>query len=83
MGNQRLKRITGQVIGWVFIFLGILGLFLPVLQGFLFLILGLLILSKTTPWAKKLLDKLETRFPKVGKAMEKLRKHPRLKRFIP
>jgi uncharacterized membrane protein YbaN (DUF454 family) len=52
--------------GWAFILLGILGLFLPVLQGILFLLIGLMILSSEYVWAHDLLTKLRTRFPKLA-----------------
>ena len=42
---QKLKRIAVIVIGWVFLLLGIAGLFLPILQGVLFILIGLMILS--------------------------------------
>ncbi len=54
------------VLGWAFIVLGIAGLFLPVLQGILFLLIGLIILSTEYVWAHKLLAKMKARFPKIG-----------------
>jgi hypothetical protein len=47
----------------LFILLGIAGLFLPVLQGVLFLLIGLLILSSEYVWAHRLLERLKQRFP--------------------
>ena len=61
----RFKRIALIVLGWLFIALGIVGLFLPVLQGVLFLLVGLVILSAEYHWARKLLGKVRTRFPKL------------------
>jgi uncharacterized membrane protein YbaN (DUF454 family) len=52
--------------GWGFILLGIVGLFLPILQGILFLLIGLVILSSEYVWAHNLLKKLQKRFPKVS-----------------
>jgi len=37
--------------------LGIVGLFLPVLQGVLFLIVGLMVLSSQSPWAARQLQR--------------------------
>ena len=54
------------VLGWIFILLGIAGLFLPILQGILFLLIGLIILSSEYVWAHKLLTRLKTRFPKLA-----------------
>jgi uncharacterized protein len=62
----RLKRIGVIVVGWAFIALGVLGLFLPILQGVLFLLIGLLILSTEYVWAHNLLHKLRARFPKIA-----------------
>jgi len=61
-----LKRIGVLVLGWMFIVLGIAGLFLPVLQGILFLLIGLIILSTEYVWAHKLLGKIKARFPKIA-----------------
>ena len=68
--NKRIKRLLIWCLGWVFIVLGILGLFLPVLQGILFLLIGLYLLSSTSPWAEKLLNRLRERFPKISKTFE-------------
>lgn len=65
------KRLAVLLLGWAFILLGIAGLFLPVLQGILFLLIGLIILSSEYVWAHKLLNRLRRRFPGIaGKADE-------------
>lgn len=63
--NKKLKRLLKLTAGWVFILLGILGLFLPFLQGILFLLIGLFILAQELPWAARLLEKLKRKFPKI------------------
>lgn len=63
--SPRVKTILWQVLGYVFLVLGIIGLFLPFLQGFLFLFVALVILSKHAPWARRLRDWLKTRYPGV------------------
>ncbi|HET9531540.1 MAG TPA: PGPGW domain-containing protein [Blastocatellia bacterium] len=68
--KEGLKRISLQFAGWGFILLGILGLFLPVLQGILFLLVGLYLLSNTSPWAAKLLVRLRERFPRINRKFE-------------
>lgn len=68
--KERLKRLSLQLAGWGFIFLGILGLFLPILQGILFLLVGLYLLSSTSPWAAKLLVRLKERFPGINRKFE-------------
>lgn len=64
------KRVLVLIVGWAFILLGILGLFLPVLQGVLFLLVGLIILSTEYVWAHRLLTRLRERFPKIGRTAE-------------
>jgi uncharacterized protein len=60
---NEFKRIGILILGWVFIGFGIVGLFLPVLQGMLFLMIGLAILSSRSPWVKQFLKHLEKRYP--------------------
>ena len=64
------KRILMLIAGWAFILLGILGLFLPFLQGVLFLLIGLIILSSEYVWAHRLLARLRERFPKIGRTAD-------------
>lgn len=62
-----LKRLAVIGLGWGFIVLGIAGLFLPVLQGILFLCVGLIILSFEYEWARRLLQKAKNTFPIVDR----------------
>ena len=64
---MNLKRILVLAVGWMFILLGVAGLFLPVLQGILFLFIGLIILSTEYVWAHHLLHRLRERFPGLAK----------------
>lgn len=77
------KRIMVLIVGWAFILLGIAGLFLPVLQGILFLLIGLVILSSEYVWAHHLLRRLRERFPGVAQQAEraKERAHGWLRRI--
>jgi uncharacterized membrane protein YbaN (DUF454 family) len=64
--NRAVKKALALVIGWVFIVLGVIGLFLPFMQGVLFLMIGLTILSTEYVWAHHLLTKVRTRFPRIA-----------------
>jgi hypothetical protein len=59
------------ITGWGFLLLGIAGLFLPILQGVLFIAIGLAILSTEYVWAHHLLLKLKTKFPKFAGTIDK------------
>ena len=67
---DRLKKIGILIIGWSFIVLGILGLFLPILQGILFIMIGLAILSSRSELVKKFLRHLEERYPQHHERVE-------------
>jgi len=67
--RQHLKKIVQLILGWSLLFLGVIGLFLPILQGVLFIMLGLIVLSWHMPWAERLLHRLRDRFPKQHAAM--------------
>ncbi len=70
MMNPKVKRILVIVTGWVFMVLGFFGLFLPILQGVLFLLIGLIILSTEYVWAHRLLTRFRKRFPKLGRTAD-------------
>ncbi len=65
-----IKKLGLVIIGWFFIILGILGLFLPFLQGILFILIGLAILSTRSEIIKRFLKHLEERYPQHHKRVE-------------
>ncbi len=65
-----MTRITMLVLGYGFLVLGVLGLVLPFLQGFLFIFIGLIVLSKQAPWAARSLDYVRRRWPSMGKLID-------------
>ena len=67
---NRFKKIGILIIGWFFIGLGILGLFLPILQGILFIVIGLAILSSRSEVVKRFLKHLEERHPHLHELVE-------------
>jgi uncharacterized membrane protein YbaN (DUF454 family) len=78
-----VKRVAVLALGWTFILLGLAGLFLPVLQGVLFLFIGLIILSTEYVWAHHLLRRLRERFPGLAQHADraKERAHAWLRRI--
>lgn len=64
--DTKTKKLVVLSVGWCFLALGVAGLFLPVLQGVLFLIIGLTILSSEYAWAHHILQKARNRFPTVA-----------------
>jgi hypothetical protein len=67
-------RIAVNFVGWVLIVIGVLGLFLPVLQGGLSLALGFALLSIGSQTIHLWLRGWMGRWPKLWRRMEKLRR---------
>jgi len=65
--KQGWKRFLLRLTGWGCIFLGILGIFLPILQGILFLLIGMYILGRVSPrvrmWRMHFRRKARERYP--------------------
>jgi len=68
-----VMRIVRLVLGWTCLILGVIGLFVPVLQGVLLILLGLALLSRDSRWARRCLLKLRLRFPEAYAAMHRLK----------
>jgi uncharacterized protein len=66
-------RIVRIALGTILILLGIPGLVLPVLQGWLFLALGALLLSVDVPFFDRLVRWIEQKVPPVKKPVDRLR----------
>ncbi len=71
--RSRWKRLLILISGWGFIFLGVLGLFLPILQGILFLAIGFYLLSLESPWAHRKIEQMRERYPKLGATFDEAR----------
>jgi len=67
------KHYLMLALGWIFIILGIIGLFLPVLQGVLFLAIGLVLLSRRSPRLRLMIVKLGRRYPRFRSTLEAAR----------
>ena len=68
----QLARLARMFLGWSLVILGIVGLFVPVLQGILFMLLGLWVLSIDSRWAHRCMFKLRLRFPTVHRNAQRL-----------
>lgn len=75
----KIRKLLEQILGWSCLMVGILGLFLPFLQGVLLILMGVIFLSATYPslkvWIEKEFAKIETRHSKarpVLRAIEKV-----------
>lgn len=65
----KYKRAVVLIIGWSLVVLGVAGLFLPFLQGVLFLLAGVSVLSSEYVWAHKILQRLRALFPGLSRRL--------------
>ena len=66
----RLCRIG---LGGLLILLGVVGLFLPILQGVLFLAVGGLLLWRDLPFLGRFTNWVTKRYPGIGQAADRIK----------
>ena len=70
--GKHVKRAILDIFGWFFAIIGVVGLLLPVLQGILFLIIGLYLLSLNSEWFNGRLGRLLKKYPRFAHVFEAL-----------
>ncbi len=56
-GRKVVWRVLRLTAGWSLLVVGVVGLFVPILQGILFIASGLALLSTENRWARAVLDR--------------------------
>ena len=91
MMNRR-PSLPRKLTGFALLGLGVLGLVLPILQGILFMALGLFVLRDQYAWARDAMAKLHARWPRQVAGVEAMearlvawarRQTERLRRLLP
>ena len=59
------------ILGYGFLLLGLIGLIFPILPGWIFIFVGLLVLARQASWAKKALNWFKARHPRVRAIIER------------
>lgn len=67
------RAVFRLVAGITFLLLGIAGLFLPILQGILFLIIAVILLSPYVPALHRLRIRLEVKYPRITTAAHQMK----------
>jgi len=68
-----LGTVVRHTLGWGLLVLGIAGLVLPILQGWLFIALAALLLAPDVPVFARLLHWIEIRFPILRHPIQRVR----------
>ncbi len=71
--RRGVRGLVRHLLGWGFLALGVVGLVLPVIQGVLFIAVGLLLLAPDIPAFARLLGWAENRFPRLRPMIRKAR----------
>lgn len=61
---QHIRRAAVIGAGLLFLLIGVIGGFVPVFQGWIFVLLGLTLLAREIPLVRTKLEALKRRFPK-------------------
>lgn len=77
--QKNVMRVIRISLGSLSLVLGVIGLVLPILQGWFFLALGVILLSKDIPLFRRLSDWMHKRFPIIDRSNQKARE--RLRQF--
>lgn len=70
--NPQIKRALLFVAAIIFIIAGLVGLALPFLQGFLFLVVGIILLSIASPTARAWIESHTRKYPKTHAFVKKI-----------
>lgn len=81
--KKHIGRITLQIVAILFLIVGFLGLFLPIVQGILCLVIGLYLFSLVSPWVRGHLHAWGRRHTVVGNVLSRLEQfNERLRRWF-
>ena len=69
-----MSRMAIMFLGYGCLFLGVIGMVVPLLQGALLIVVGLILLSRTANWAQSLIDRLKDKYPKISASINKAEK---------
>ncbi len=72
--RRKFRHWSILATGWLFVLLGAIGLFLPLMQGVLFILIGLVLLSAVSPRARLAIQRIRRRWPKTGARIDQTRR---------
>ncbi|MHC1725334.1 MAG: PGPGW domain-containing protein [Syntrophobacteraceae bacterium] len=68
-----MRRILKIITGIVLTLVGLTGVVLPILPGWVFLLAGISILSSEVPFLDRIMQKIRNRFPVFARIEQRLR----------
>ena len=61
-----MRKIVEIILGVILVIIGFIGGFIPILQGWMIAVPGLLLLSKHFPPVKRIVNKLKSKIHKIN-----------------
>lgn len=77
-----LVKIFVTVFGYLLLILGIIGCFLPVLQGILMIIAGLTLLSTEYHWPSRIINRFKHKFDEARAENARKKREKQLKKAL-
>lgn len=77
-----LVKIFVTVFGYLLLILGIIGCFLPVLQGILMIIAGLTLLSTEYHWPSRIINRFKNKFDEARAENARKKREKQLKKSL-
>ena len=74
-----MNRFWRHTVGWFFVVLGVIGCFLPILQGLLFMLIGFLVLAPEVPFIHRILLRLKEKYPEIFRRAEEMQEQLKAK----
>lgn len=79
-GKAQRRKIWSIALGFFFLILGIIGIFIPVMPQIVFLFLSAVFFSRVSPRLRRAMRRLRKRYPKIERAYKNWRARARKKR---
>ncbi|MEW6325193.1 MAG: PGPGW domain-containing protein [Nitrospirota bacterium] len=70
---RHIRRVVTLVVGSALVLFGVICGPIPICQGWIFVLAGLMVLAKEVPIVRYYLQRLKRRFPKQAEALHRLR----------
>ncbi|MBN2686279.1 MAG: hypothetical protein JXR40_13445 [Pontiellaceae bacterium] len=77
--NKHTRLLLKHILGWLCIILGVIQGFLPFLQGWIFVAMGVFLLADHVPFFGKIRDWIHRRFPDMTQRVHDIAERIRAK----
>ena len=69
----QVRRLATISLGVLSLVVGVIGGFIPIFQGWIFVLLGLTLLAREVPFVRHRLDAVKQRYPRQAEQLDRLK----------